>query len=776
MIKDFVYKKTTSVDEAVSELRESLCGKIIAGGTDIVGVINEKIKDSCPDKLVSLKGAVSDTITEEDGMVRIGAMTKLSDIENSEIIRDRFGVLRDAAHNIASPQIRHMATIGGNICQEPRCWYYRYQDDKFHCMRKGGELCNAMMGNNIYHSVFGGAKVCKSPCESQCPNGTAIPEYLDLLRRDDIDDAAALLWEMNPLAAVVGRVCPHTCQSKCNRNEYDEPVSIRNIERTVGDHMLKNADRLIKKPKDQTGKTVSIIGAGPAGLTAAYYSALAGHRAVIYDANDKAGGMLRYGIPAYRLPRDILDRIVDILEDLGVTFRQNCIVGKDIDMAEMKKESDAILIAVGAWKSAKIGCPGEDADGVIGGIEFLKQASEGGDTGVKGKVVAVVGGGNTAMDCCRTAKRLGAGKVYNFYRRTEAEMPAEREEISDAKDEGVEFRYLVSPSEIVAEGGSHIVKLQKMTLGEPDSSGRRRPVPVEGEIEEIKVDILLAAIGQKVDMSGIGIDFDAEENVFMAGDAALGPKTAIEAIADARKTAEKINLLLGGEPSEVKETTGKELYFDDSCIKQSEPIALKMLPVAERSYDREDTESASFEAVKAEANRCYNCGCVAVSPSDIAPALMVLDAQIVTSRRTMPVAELFTAGFDTSTVLDSDEIVEEIVISDKNSGSNQLYRKFRTRKTIDFPIVGMASNIDVKDGIISSAKLAFSGVAPVPYELSDVEGYITGRRPTAELAEEAGRLAVKDVRVLEENKFKVQVIRAYVKRAITDIAEKNQRL
>ncbi len=771
MIKDFIYKKTMSVDEAASELRESSGGRIIAGGTDLIGVINEKIKDRCPDKLVSIKDAVSDTITEEAGTVRIGAMAKLSDIESSETIRDKFGVLYEAAHNIASPQIRHMATIGGNICQEPRCWYYRYQDDKFHCMRKGGELCNAMMGNNIYHSVFGGIKVCKPPCESQCPNGTAIPEYLDLLRRDDLDGAAALLWKMNPLAAIVGRICPHTCQGKCNRNEYDEPVSIRNIERTVGDHMLKNADRLIKKPKDKSGKTVSIIGAGPAGLTAAYYLSLAGHKAVIYDANHKAGGMLRYGIPAYRLPRDLLERIVEILENLGVTFKQNCIVGKDIDMDAMKKESDAVIVAVGAWKSAKISCPGEDADGVVSGIEFLKQASEGKDTRVREKIVAVVGGGNTAMDCCRVAKRLGAARVYNFYRRTEAEMPAEKEEISDAKDEGVEFRYLVSPSEIITDGSSHIVRLQKMTLGEPDSSGRRRPVPIEGEIEEVKADILLAAIGQKVDMSGIDIDIDAEENVFMAGDAALGPKTAVEAIADAGKTAEKINRLLGGEPVEAKGTTGKQLYFDDSCMKPSKPMALKMLPIEERSYNREDTESASFEAVKAEANRCYNCGCVAVSPSDIAPALIVLDAQIVTSKRTIPASELFTAATDTSTVLDRDEIVKEIVIADKNSGSDQLYRKFRTRKTIDFPIVGMASNIDVKDGIIRSAKLAFSGVAPVPYGLSDVEKFITGKKPTAELAEEVGKLAVKNVKVLEENKFKVQIIKTYVKRAIVHAIE-----
>lgn len=784
MINNYTYAKPETIDKAASELHDSANGKLLAGGTDIIGVINEKIKETCPDKLVSLKDAGLEGIKEEDGTLRIGAMAKLSDIEASEIIREKYSVLWEAAHQVASPQIRHMATVGGNICQEPRCWYYRYQNDKFHCMRKGGALCNAMMGENIYHSVFGGAKVCGSPCESQCPNGTSIPEYFDLIRKGDMDGAAKVLWEMNPLAAVAGRVCPHTCQNECNRNEYDEPVSIRNIERTMGDYMLENAERLIGGLSPETGKKIAVIGAGPAGLTAAYFLRKAGHSVVVYDANEKTGGMLRYGIPAYRLPRNILERLTAVFEGMGIVFKQNCVIGKDIQMEELCKENDAVFAAIGAWKSAPVGCPGDDAEGVVGGIEFLKAASEHRETGVAGKTIAVIGGGNTAMDCCRTAKRLGAAKVYNFYRRTEAEMPAEAEEIAEAKEEGIEFRYLVSPAEIVTQNQAvSAVKLQKMELGEPDESGRRRPVPIQGEFETVEVDMLFAAIGQKVDASGLDLGTTSRnwiktddahaasmKNVFAAGDAAIGPGTAIEAIADGRKTADSINRFLGGE-SLLRETKlHQELHFDPSCIEASQPLVLEPATPDKRSLDKEDNCSASVEEIKKEANRCYNCGCVAVSPSDTAPALIALDAVIVTSKREIPAAEFFQAGIDTSTVLERDEIVQEIVIKEEAAGTVQMYSKFRTRATIDFPIAGLASNIKFSGDRIEAAKLVFSGVAPVPYEFHEVEDFLKGKVPSGEVAEKAGRLAIKDIKVLKDNKFKAQIIKAYVRRAVAGAA------
>ena len=782
MIKNFAYTKPDCVSDAVAARKESAWGKFLAGGTDLIGVINEKIKEECPDILVSLKGSGLDYIREEEGEVRIGAMTSLADLEKSELIAEAFPVLSQAAHQVASPQIRHMATIGGNLCQEPRCWYYRYQNDKFHCMRKGGSLCNAMMGNNIYHSIFGGSKVCDSPCEAQCPNGTAIPEYFDLIRRGDTEAAAKLLWEMNPLAAVVGRVCPHTCQSKCNRNEYGEPVAIRSIERTVGDYMLEHAEELIELPAERTGKKIAVIGAGPAGLVCAYFLQKAGRQTVVFDSNREAGGMLRYGIPAYRLPRKILDRIAEILTWMGTEFRYNCRIGKDISMDELAKEYDAVFTAVGAWKSVPVGCPGDDAIGVEGGIEFLKKAAEHEDTGIKGKIVAVIGGGNTAMDCCRSAVRLGASKVYNFYRRTEAEMPAEEEEIREAAAEGVEFCYLVAPAEILKEGDClKAVKLQKMQLGEPDESGRRRPVPVEGAFETIEVDVLLAAIGQAVDPSGLDLDVTernwiltreehktSRQNVYAAGDAAIGPKTAIEAIADARLAADAIHKALGGDtilrPSEYQ----RELFFDESCLEESAPLILPQQEVSARTLDEEDIASAGISEILREANRCYNCGCVAVSPSDTAPALIVLDAVMVTTEREIPAGEFFDACLDGSTVLGPDEILTEIRIPKTAAGSCQQYRKFRTRETIDFPIAGLASNIDVQDGAITRARLVFSGVAPLPYEFTEVEEFLEGKEPTEEVAAEAADLSIKNAAVLKENMFKVQVVRAFVRRAIAE--------
>ena len=578
---------------------------------------------------------------------------------------------------------------------------------------------------------------------------------------------------------------PSYVQSECNRNQYDEAVSIRNIERTVGDYMLDNAERLIKKPAASTGRKVAIIGAGPAGLVAAYFLRREGHDVTVYDANEKAGGMLRYGIPAYRLPRKILDRIVEIFEGMGIVFVQNFAAGRDASVESLKAENDAVFVAVGAWKAVPVGCAGDDADGVIGGINFLKDASEGKDTGIKGKTVAVVGGGNTAMDCCRTAMRLGAANVYNFYRRTEAEMPAEEDEIREARAEGIDFRFLVTPEEVIKEGGSiKAVKLQKMELGESDESGRRRPVPVEGEFETVEVDVLLSAIGQKVDISGLGLEATdrgwiavddshkaGAEKIFAAGDAAIGPRTAIEAIADARKTADSINRFLGGDSILREKKLHQELFFDESCINGSSPLVLEDIPVSERELDREDNSSASIEEIKKEANRCYNCGCVAVSPSDTAPALIALGAVIRTQKRDIPANEFFAAGVDTSTVLDADEIVTEIVIDSRRARNYQKYNKFRTRATIDFPIAGLAANMQVENGVIKEASLVFSGVAPVPHEFTEVEEFLKGKAVSDDLAAAAGDMAIKDVLVLGENKFKVQVIKAYIRRAVAEAAE-----
>jgi NADPH-dependent glutamate synthase beta subunit-like oxidoreductase/CO/xanthine dehydrogenase FAD-binding subunit len=785
-MRKFRYAKPDSIETASAILCEENSNNMIsAGGTDLLGVLREKIQPEYVDTVVSLKGISGLSYIKEsaDG-ISIGAMTKLSEIVDNPSIKSEHPLLAQAAHSVASPQIRNMATVGGNICQENRCWYYRYPDNKFDCMRKGGDLCNAMSGNNKYHSIFGSFKVCDTPCKKECPNGTDIPEYFDLIRQGKHTEAARVLLSVNPLAAATGRICPHTCEEGCNRKEFEEKVSIRDIERFTGDYILDHDEEVVGPLPQGTGKKVAIVGAGPSGLTSAFYLSKAGHSITVFDDNDRPGGMLTYGIPAYRLPEEIVEKTVKMLGRMGVEFRQNQKLGKDITMADLQNDYDAVFLGIGAWSSVKIGCLGEDAKGVLSGIDFLFRAANKTETGI-GESVAVVGGGNTAMDACRTAVRLGAKKVYNLYRRTQHEMPADEEEIVEGRKEGVEFKYLVAPVQIITHADGRVcqVILQKMELGEPDESGRRKPVPIEGETETVNVDTVIAAIGQGIDSAGLsGVELNKKgeiivgdtsfatnlSKVFAAGDAVIGPKTAIEAIASARKAADAINMYLGVSPAQKELATRQRLTFDPACTRESERLRLRTKPVAERNAYEEDAASADISEILKEANRCFNCGCVAGSPSDMAPAIIALNGVIVTTKREIPGSEFFKAGVCSSTVLDKGEIVTEIRIPKPAAGSIQFYNKFRYRKSIDFPVLGLAANFALSDGIFSNVKLVASSVCPVPLELTEVERFLVGKAPSQTLAEEAAELAVRDALPLAENRHKITIMKALVRRAIAD--------
>lgn len=326
----------------------------------------------------------------------------------------------------------------------------------------------------------------------------------------------------------------------------EESISIAYLKYFAADRVIQAGGYLPPKAA-ATGKRVGIIGGGPGGLTAAYYLSLKGHRVTVVDAMPQMGGMLRYGIPEYRLPKRVLDEEVAEIASLGVEMKNNFRIGRDVTFEEFKNSYDAVVLAIGAWESMPIGCPGEELDGVMGGIDFLRQVAMGEKPAI-GDQVAVVGGGNTAMDACRTAVRLGAKEVYVVYRRTEAEMPAEQLEIDEAREEGVIYKFLTNPAEIIGENGRvKEIKLQVMELGEPDESGRRRPVPVEGKFETLPVTCVISAIGQKANVAGFeGIELNrkgiisADETsyrtsmpgVFAVGDATnQGASIAIEAIA-----------------------------------------------------------------------------------------------------------------------------------------------------------------------------------------------------------------------------------------------------
>ena len=469
---------------------------------------------------------------------------------------------------------------------------------------------------------------CKAPCSKACPAGTDCQGYVGLIANGEYKEAVKLIKEKLPLPASIGRICPHPCEKQCRRQFVDEPVSIAYLKGFVGDIDL-NGDTYIPEIEPDTNKKVAIIGGGPAGLTAAYFLRKKGHSVTIFEQMEKMGGMLRYGIPEYRLPKAVLDKEIKLIEDMGVTLKNNVNIGKDITFNQIQNEFDATLVAIGAWNSSKMRVQGEDSDGVWGGIDLLREVALGNKVDL-GKNVAVCGGGNTAMDACRTAIRLGAENVYVIYRRTKDEMPADPQEILESEEEGVIYKYLTNPIEFTGENGKlNGVILQKMMLGEPDESGRRRPVAIEGETEEIELDSVIMAIGQYPNLNGFESleatrrnTISADESrfttsidgVFAVGDATnKGADIAIAAIGEAQKASVVIDRYLNGE------TVGyKKPYFverDSNSIdysvftKSPRAVMPHMSPADRKTNFKEVNFGFSEEQAKAEAMRCLECGC-----------------------------------------------------------------------------------------------------------------------------------------------------------------------
>jgi len=459
-----------------------------------------------------------------------------------------------------------------------------------------------------------------------CPAQTDCQGYVGLIANGEYREALKLIKDKVPLPASIGRVCPHPCEEACRRTLVEEPISIAALKAFVGDMDLQG-EAYTPEIAPDTGKQVAVIGGGPGGLTAAYFLRARGHAVTVYDAMPKMGGMLRYGIPEYRLPKALLQAEIDAIAGMGVEMRNNVRIGRDITLEALRETYDAVIVAVGAWTSMGLRCPGEDLAGVVGGIDFLRDIAE---SDFAGRKIAVVGGGNTAMDACRTAVRLGASAVYNIYRRTKNEMPAEATEIAEAEEEGVVFKNLTNPIEVVGEGGRvAAVRLQVMELGAPDASGRRSPVPVPGREETIAIDTMIVAIGQKTDAMGLeALDrtrwgtIVADERtfltnlpgVFAVGDATNdGADIAITAIGEAKRAAEMVCKYLGGgqlhyEPEYyVKSEKSKDDFAD------TEKYARVKMPHRCPEERRKDFLEVNLglgeEGARGEAMRCLECGC-----------------------------------------------------------------------------------------------------------------------------------------------------------------------
>ena len=785
-MKRFDYVRPQTCSEASGEMENGAV--YMAGGSDLLGELKQDILPKYPKKVVSLRDIPElKGVAVEDGKLKIGAMTTLAELTESETVASAVPAIAEAAHTVATPLVRGIGTIGGNICQDVRCWFYRYPNEiggRLDCARKGGAECYALKGDSRYHSIFGGMKV-GSPvgCSGGCPNNTDIGAYMEKLRAGDWAAAAEIFYRVNPMPTITSRVCAHLCENHCNRmtvmatediKNADDSVSIHTVERALGDYAMQHKDVYYKAPEKETGVNVAVVGAGPAGLTAAYYLRKAGHSVTVYDKMEKAGGMLQYAIPNYRLPKHYVDEVADAIKGMGVDFELGKELGRDFDAESLERRFDKVFYATGAWKRPVLGFDGEEFTEF--GLEFLVEVNKWMNKKKRENVI-VIGGGNVAMDVAVTAKRLGAKSVTLIFRKPENELTASREEIERAKEEGVQIMPQWGVKRALYKDGQVTGMELKRTFYTRDEKGKLVLHYDEDETTIVNADSVLMAAGQQVDLSFLGdyasargrlvVDEESQatshKGVYAGGDIVSGPSTVISAIRQGRNAAEAINASVGIAKPVYKHEGF--LKFDPSFAELHRGVKDISIPVEERNLEREDTVTISQEAAEAEAKRCMNCGCYSVNASDISPVLVALDAEIKTTKKTLPAAELFTEKLKVKDMLDPDELVTEIDIPVRE-GVSAHYDKFRLRDSVDFAMVSLASAYELEGGVIKSARLVFGGVAPVPLRREAAESFLTGKAPTEETAEEAARIALEGAVPFEKNAYKVQVAISLVKQSV----------
>ena len=481
-----------------------------------------------------------------------------------------------------------------------------------------------------------------APCKTACPAHIAVQGYIKMAAEGRYLDALKLIKQDNPFPAVCGSICNRRCEDACTRGTIDSPVAIDEIKRFIAEQELKAETRYVPARRTYRASTedyaehIAVIGAGPAGMSCAYYLANMGYPVTVFEKNPVPGGMLTLGIPNFRLEKDVVNAEIEVLREMGVEFKCGVEVGKDVTLDELRAQGyKGFFLGIGAQKSSALRIPGEELEGVFGGVEFMREVNLGSKPAI-GDKVAVIGGGNVAMDVCRTAVRLGAKETYVVYRRSEDEMPADKMEVAEAKEEGVKFLFLNAPAEIIGEDGKvKALKVEVMELGEPDEKGRRKPVGT-GKFETIEVSAVIGAIGQKVDLGGIapeGMTFNkngtiiadavtlqtSQPDVFVGGDVYTGPKFAIDAIAAGREAAISLHRYVHpGQSLTLARNRRDFIELDKSNL----AIAVESFDNSSRQIPGHDAKKAkSFsndrmafteEQVKKEASRCLGCGATVV--------------------------------------------------------------------------------------------------------------------------------------------------------------------
>ena len=471
------------------------------------------------------------------------------------------------------------------------------------------------------------------PCVALCPAGVDIPGYMALVGEGRCADAVRLIRKDNPFPTACAYICEHPCEARCRRNMVDDAINIRGLKRYAVDHA-----GVVPQPEcaPATGKKVAIIGGGPSGLSCAYYLALMGHGVAVYEEREQLGGMLRYGIPSYRFPREKLDAEIESILSLGIEVHTGVTVGRDIWLEKLEQEYDCIYIAIGAHQDKKTGIPGENSKNVISAVEMLRAIGDNEMPDFTGKQVVVIGGGNVAMDVCRSAVRLGADETYVLYRRSEAELPADPEEVREAMEEGVQFRFLTAPVEILgADGKVTGIRVERMALGEPDEKGRRKPVGT-GEFETIALDSVIGAIGQTVDWGTLDTGAltttkkgtaeadaltyqTAQPDIFVGGDCYTGPKFAIDAIAAGKEAAISLHrfvhpgqTLTAGRDRRVYRSLDKEHVLLATAGFDKDHRQMPGYNAAKAKTFSDARVTFTEEQVKKECARCLGCGATKV--------------------------------------------------------------------------------------------------------------------------------------------------------------------
>ncbi len=500
------------------------------------------------------------------------------------------------------------------------------------------ERCN---GCHAVEGQSGAEKQDTSPCKMECPAHINVQGYVNLAAKGKFREALALIKESSPFPAICGRVCHHPCEAACNRDQIDDPVATQAIERYIADLDLQADRRYMPKIKDRKEDKVAIVGSGPAGLTCAYYLAREGYPVTIFEKAPVLGGMLTMGIPAYRLPRQVVEAEIQLIQDMGVTMKTGVEIGKDKTIAQLRQEGfRAFFLAIGAQECIRLDVEGEDLEGVYPGLEYLRRVNLG-EPVTLGKKVAVIGGGNVAIDAVRSARRLGAENAFILYRRSLEEMPSRVEEIEECREEGIPIHTLTQPVRFIGENGRvKAIECVRTRLTEPDESGRRSPEPIPGSEFTIEVDAVITALGQEADwscltpecacrltewgtMSVDPLTLQSDDpDIFAGGDAVRGPQTVIEAIADGRQAAISIDRYLKG----LDLRLGRSMAWKAITEPQKEeydPAARAQMPRLEphervKSFD-EVRKGFTEEMAVQEARRCISCGacCVQACPYDV---------------------------------------------------------------------------------------------------------------------------------------------------------------